>query len=337
MFLSDDDMVECPYNKTHRMLRRRLQSHLIKCRLNYPDVELRKCPFNITHLIPEPEFTHHATNCPDRKLITQYKYNAPEPKEEEGPKHAPIECDEDWDDTDVNDYNPQKYLERAKVIRKPDGHKPSERKLFIKKERKRLGDGDDSSEDESKSKGSKSTSHGYKRKDEDSQTESPTKDTVKGNRSKYSRSPSRSSSYKGRSRSPSYRSRRDRSRSPSYRSRRDRSPSPAGFRRSYRNHSPPRRGSPDYSRHYSPPPNSIGRTLYSYNSDQDPYYNGGVNNKTSFSGRDAFYNGNHSQINYDCNEDTNSIMPQAPPPPMISYPAPRSYLTAKQPSSSLKD
>lgn len=56
MFLSDDDMVECPYNKTHRMLRRRLQTHLHKCRLQYPDVELRKCPFNTTHLIPEPEF-----------------------------------------------------------------------------------------------------------------------------------------------------------------------------------------------------------------------------------------------------------------------------------------
>ena len=56
MFLRDDDMVECPYNKTHRMLRRRLQTHLHKCRLQYPDVELRKCPFNTTHLIPEPEF-----------------------------------------------------------------------------------------------------------------------------------------------------------------------------------------------------------------------------------------------------------------------------------------
>ena len=53
---SDSEMVECPYNKAHRMFRKRLQAHLIKCRHNYPDVELQKCPFNQMHLVPEPEF-----------------------------------------------------------------------------------------------------------------------------------------------------------------------------------------------------------------------------------------------------------------------------------------
>lgn len=66
MFLNDDDMVECPYNSSHRMLRKRFQSHIIKCRLQYPNVELRKCPFNITHLIPEPEFSV--------KILLQYQF-----------------------------------------------------------------------------------------------------------------------------------------------------------------------------------------------------------------------------------------------------------------------
>ncbi|XP_073830954.1 uncharacterized protein isoform X2 [Musca autumnalis] len=146
MFVSDDDMIECPYNNSHRMLRKRLQSHLLKCRVNYPNVELRKCPFNLSHLIPEPEFTHHATNCPDRKLITQYKYDAPETVDEEVPKHKPIESEENWDETDVQDYDPNKYVENATVIRQPEGQTPSARKQFIKKERKRLGDADSDDE-----------------------------------------------------------------------------------------------------------------------------------------------------------------------------------------------
>ncbi|XP_005177541.2 protein snwA [Musca domestica] len=152
MFLNDEDMVECPYNNSHRMLRKRLQSHLLKCRIHYPNVELRKCPFNLSHLIPEPEFTHHATNCPDRKLITQYKYDAPESVEEEVPKHTPIESEENWDETDVPDYDPKKYVENATVIRCPQGPTPSERKEFIKKERKRLGDvdSDEDNDDESR-------------------------------------------------------------------------------------------------------------------------------------------------------------------------------------------
>ncbi|XP_065365221.1 uncharacterized protein LOC135958255 [Calliphora vicina] len=306
MFLTYDDMVECPYNKTHIMLRKRLQSHLLKCRVNYPDVELRKCPFNITHLIPEPEYTHHATNCPDRKLITQYKYEAPEPKEDEGPKHAPIECDEDWDDTDVNDYNPKLNLENSNIIRKPDGANPSERKLFIKKERKRLGDGDESSDDE------KNKAKSYW------ETE------AEKIRRKDNTSPSTSSYSKGRSRSPVNKSKRDRSRSP------------LGFRRSHRDHSPPRRSSIDHSRNNSPPSSSGGRSSYSYKPDIDPYYNGGAssaNNNQSYSGRDPYFsNGDNSQAYYDRNTATNPIMPQAPPPPMISYPAPRSYLTTKAPA-----
>lgn len=58
----EDDMVECPYDKAHRMLRKRLAKHLIKCRVNHPDAELQKCPFNNTHLVPEPEFVVNIDN-----------------------------------------------------------------------------------------------------------------------------------------------------------------------------------------------------------------------------------------------------------------------------------
>ncbi|XP_018787246.1 PREDICTED: protein D7-like [Bactrocera latifrons] len=143
---NDDDVVVCPYNPAHRLLRKRLQPHLIKCRENYPQLELQRCPFNNTHHIPEPEFCLHVTNCPDRKLITQYKYDAPEPKEEERVSHAPIECEENWDDTEVDDYDPQKFIKEKEVLRQPMGIAPAERKEFIKTERKRLGDEESYSE-----------------------------------------------------------------------------------------------------------------------------------------------------------------------------------------------
>ncbi|XP_050329821.1 uncharacterized protein DDB_G0283697-like [Bactrocera neohumeralis] len=143
---NDDDVVVCPYNPAHRLLRKRLQPHLIKCRENYPQLQLQRCPFNNTHHIPEPEFCLHVTNCPDRKLITQYKYDAAEPKEEERVSHAPIECEENWDDTEVDDYDPQKFIKEKEVLRQPLGIAPAERKEFIKTERKRLGDEESYSE-----------------------------------------------------------------------------------------------------------------------------------------------------------------------------------------------
>lgn len=144
----DDDMVECPYNKYHQMTRKRLIPHLLKCRLSYPDAELVKCPFNASHLIPEPEFTHHVANCKDKAIIHQYKYNTlPVKIDAEDRKQVEIDCDENWDDTEVDDYDPNKYVSKANVIRTNIGNLPSVRKQFTLSERKRLGD-EDSDDDE---------------------------------------------------------------------------------------------------------------------------------------------------------------------------------------------
>ncbi|XP_054086688.1 protein D7 [Zeugodacus cucurbitae] len=170
---NDDDVVVCPYNKAHHMLRKRLQPHLIKCRQNYPQLELQKCPFNSTHHIPEPEFTLHVTNCPDRKLITQYKYDTVAPKEEEPIRQIPIECEENWDDTEVDDYDPQKFIAEKNVLRKPMGIPPAERKEFIKQERKRLGDEESYSEsdDDYEEKGrTETTITDVNKKDEDEES-----------------------------------------------------------------------------------------------------------------------------------------------------------------------
>ncbi|KAH8328355.1 hypothetical protein KR067_008456 [Drosophila pandora] len=147
-------MVNCPYNKEHKMLRKKLQQHILKCRELYKDtVELKVCPFNKIHLIPEPEFFQHVKFCVDRKIIVQYQTSAAAVLDQDT-RHAKIECEENWDDVNEPDYDPQAYCSNANIVREPNGMFPSQRKAFIKEEnRRRFGD---DYEDEEKPKKNKS-------------------------------------------------------------------------------------------------------------------------------------------------------------------------------------
>ncbi|XP_017041526.1 gametocyte-specific factor 1 homolog [Drosophila ficusphila] len=137
----ESDMVCCPYNKQHKMLRRKLQQHILKCRVIYKDtVELMVCPFNKGHLIPEPEFFQHTKTCDDRKIIVQYQTSAAAVLTDDT-RHPKIESEENWDDDNVPDYNPQAYCATANIVREPNGLFPSQRKAFIKEEnRRKFGD-----------------------------------------------------------------------------------------------------------------------------------------------------------------------------------------------------
>lgn len=78
------------------------------------------------------------SNCPDRKLIVQYKYEGPD--EYDGTKflqHDPIDCDENWDDTDIGNYDPEIYSRNMQIIRQPIGG-PSQRKAFKAEEANRF-------------------------------------------------------------------------------------------------------------------------------------------------------------------------------------------------------
>lgn len=44
-----DKMVVCPYNKSHMILKSRIQTHLVKCEKQHPEIKLETCPFDITH------------------------------------------------------------------------------------------------------------------------------------------------------------------------------------------------------------------------------------------------------------------------------------------------
>lgn len=50
-----NNTVQCPYNESHQILPERLQTHLVKCRKQYPDCKKVQCPLNAVHWVNEQE------------------------------------------------------------------------------------------------------------------------------------------------------------------------------------------------------------------------------------------------------------------------------------------
>lgn len=171
-----NELLQCPYEKAHRIQAHAMSKHLFKCRKNHPHQKFVSCPFNESHRVAAPELKIHTQNCEDRASFDTYKYciatgsgNVPEcakepvlvynntpPKDpfksyrdksktsddeaEPEKKSSFLDDDECWDDMNVPAYNPQKYCEKANVIRKATLKTPSEKKAFYEAERLRLQD-----------------------------------------------------------------------------------------------------------------------------------------------------------------------------------------------------
>jgi len=145
--------ITCPYNPSHQITQERIQTHLVKCRRNHPDMDMAVCPYNASHHIPRAEEAMHVTHCPDRKIIELSKYswalqkqgqhgncNMPEPVRMSSRDIAMMMCqDENWETeaTIKESYDPQKKCAKTNVLRKIQGATPSERKKFYISERQR--------------------------------------------------------------------------------------------------------------------------------------------------------------------------------------------------------
>ncbi|XP_055614357.1 gametocyte-specific factor 1 homolog [Uranotaenia lowii] len=172
------ELVQCPYEKAHRIQPHAMSKHLFKCRKNHPKLDYVSCPFNESHRVPAQELKLHSKDCPDRASIETYKYSIattasacipgeqsqqpkliynrqkpdpihtnyrnPRPEvsdDDDGePAAASLDDDECWDDMNLPAYNPQEYCKNAKVIRKATLKTPAEKKKFYENERLRLRD-----------------------------------------------------------------------------------------------------------------------------------------------------------------------------------------------------
>ncbi|XP_055383210.1 gametocyte-specific factor 1 homolog [Condylostylus longicornis] len=141
-----NEVVECPYNKSHLILKTRIQKHLIQCRKSYPNQEKSTCPFNTTHLINKKEFSYHVEICPDRASFDLYKYkidSRPYSSENENFDENMDEPNstideqpvEDWSNDNVPSYNPQQYCNKLPLLRTKVGGTPSEKRAFREAQR----------------------------------------------------------------------------------------------------------------------------------------------------------------------------------------------------------
>ncbi|KAL1505889.1 hypothetical protein ABEB36_005343 [Hypothenemus hampei] len=136
----------CPYNPSHYIRKSRMEYHLVKCRKSFPqNGRFVMCDFNSTHRIPMPEIQYHHETCPDRKKIEVeiYQEEAKDPPIQIPLPNLPVPVDSSWDDEDVPTYDPQKYCEKNKILRRLDTASAAKRRDFRLAERERFNQFDD--------------------------------------------------------------------------------------------------------------------------------------------------------------------------------------------------
>ncbi|CAH0393273.1 unnamed protein product [Bemisia tabaci] len=100
--LYTEQLLTCPYNRSHRILRFRMPLHLVKCGRQYekenPHHDMKNCIYNFNHVVPEKKLNYHmAEKCEDRIKGDRVNYQNHEDASQIRVSDIPdIECDEYW-------------------------------------------------------------------------------------------------------------------------------------------------------------------------------------------------------------------------------------------------
>ena len=70
--MSAKELVQCPYDKTHKVREDRLVVHLNKCQHQHQDMQFVVCPFNFEHHMPIDDYEKHYEICPNRKILSYH-------------------------------------------------------------------------------------------------------------------------------------------------------------------------------------------------------------------------------------------------------------------------
>ncbi|KAI4476297.1 hypothetical protein M0804_013713 [Polistes exclamans] len=107
--MSDKGFCTCPYDSSHRVHKSRMARHLIKCRLNYPNVQKKTCPYNKIHLLDPCQYEYHLTVCEERNNRENIVYETDNNTlfDISVPKVQNIfsQYSENWDDSDAISYH----------------------------------------------------------------------------------------------------------------------------------------------------------------------------------------------------------------------------------------
>ena len=140
----EEELEQCPYDPVHRILPKRMQTHLIKCRkaiLGQPTspyyqraVNMVICKFNTKHHVQKEELDAHHRKCPDKKEFLQHTIqttSSDDPQKKPGwmnliddtiLKQKPAVNEENWEDEWQQTYDPmEKIQSNTNIIYNPQG------------------------------------------------------------------------------------------------------------------------------------------------------------------------------------------------------------------------
>ncbi|KAL5281749.1 GTSF1.2 family protein [Megaselia abdita] len=115
----DNILVTCPYEPSHRIFKYRIQSHLVKCAKNHPNVKKVKCPFDVTHVLNPKDLEEHVEECPNRASLKMFlckeenysNSNTSTISNNNSALTHSFESTEDWDSYNCPTYNPNRIID----------------------------------------------------------------------------------------------------------------------------------------------------------------------------------------------------------------------------------
>nr|AMY62701.1 gametocyte-specific factor 1 [Macrobrachium nipponense] len=66
-YRQNEEMMTCPFNKSHRVQPARFALHVVRCEKKHPHIKLEKCLYNSTHYFKKSKMAAHLLECPDKK------------------------------------------------------------------------------------------------------------------------------------------------------------------------------------------------------------------------------------------------------------------------------
>lgn len=62
----NENILFCPFDKTHVVNIRKFQLHVIKCKQKHPEIKLASCMYNYIHMVKPEDLHQHYRICPDK-------------------------------------------------------------------------------------------------------------------------------------------------------------------------------------------------------------------------------------------------------------------------------
>ncbi|XP_045479734.1 gametocyte-specific factor 1 homolog [Harmonia axyridis] len=142
MVVDPNKMDTCPYDNNHVMLRPRFNTHLVKCRKNFPDIGYSICDYNHDHRIPKLELNYHHEVCPDRIIqeATENYVDSEDVMDFPSIRDLEAPIDEVWEEEELNHqgYDGEQYAAQNNILRSLTVEQPAVKRQFRINEQKRM-------------------------------------------------------------------------------------------------------------------------------------------------------------------------------------------------------